>query len=79
MGGHLASAEVTAAFKALRAVAEAIRELGEVPEGQLYAGLSGHLELSVFEKIVGILVSADLVSRTHHRLRWIGPEAEAQA
>lgn len=69
--------DVIAAFNATWAVAEAIRELGEVPEGQLYAGLSEHLDLGTFEKLIGVLVASNLIDRTHHVLRWIGPAKEA--
>jgi hypothetical protein len=57
------------------AVAEAIRELGTVPSGTLYAHLMSKLSLEQFQAIVDILVKAELISDTRHQLRWIGPAA----
>jgi hypothetical protein len=67
------TAQVSAAFQIVAAVAEAIRDLGTVPSGVLYANLMGKLDLAGFEKIVGILKGAQLVSERGHQLTWIGP------
>ena len=62
-----------AAVKMVLAVADAIRDLKEVPAGHLYAGLMGHMSLETFESILGILVSAGVVRRSgSHLLTWIG-------
>ena len=47
--------EVKAAFGILQAVAEAIREPGEVPSGHLYANLMSKLSLAQFEQVLGVL------------------------
>jgi hypothetical protein len=47
--------EAKAAFGILQAVAEAIRELGEVPSGHLYANLMSKLTLAQFEQVLGVL------------------------
>jgi hypothetical protein len=65
--------QASAAFQIVAAVAEAVRELGTVPPGVLYANLMGKLDLAGFEKIVGILKGAQLVSESGHQLTWIGP------
>jgi hypothetical protein len=70
--------EVKAAFGILQAVAEAIRELGEVPSGHLYANLMSKLTLAQFEQVLGVLKGAGLVRESNaHLLTWIGPEATA--
>ncbi len=57
------------------AVAEAIRELGEAPSGTLYAVLCGRVSYQGYEKIIGMLKRADLVSESPaHLLTWIGPK-----
>jgi len=52
-----------AALITLQAVADAIRELGEVPAGHLYGAVMGHLSFEQFQKVVGLLVKAGLVRR----------------
>ena len=66
--------EVKAAFGILQAVAEAIRQLGEVPSGHLYANLMSKLSLAQFEQVLGVLKGAGLVRESNaHLLTWIGP------
>ena len=66
--------EVNAALGALKALADAIRELGEVPSGHLYANLQGHITIGQFEQAIGILKNAGLVRESNaHLLTWIGP------
>ena len=66
--------EVKAAFGILQAVAEAIREPGEVPSGHLYASLMSKLSLAQFDQVLGILKGAGLVRESNaHLLTWIGP------
>jgi len=66
--------QVQAQVAVIKAVAEAIQSLGEVPAGHLYANLMGHLSLDAFESIIGILVAAEVVKRDgSHLLTWIGP------
>lgn len=57
------------------AIAEAIRKLGTVPSGHLYASLMGHLSLDQYQQIIGRLKRAGLVSESYHELTWIGPAA----
>ena len=68
--------EQTSAYvRALAALAEAIRDLGEIPEGELYARLMGYLDLNGFTRLIDRLIGAKLVERTPaHLLRWIGPK-----
>ena len=72
----------TDAIKAVRlvhAVAEAIRELGEVPSGHLYARMMAVMEVHQFERVIDVLVAAKLVERSPaHLLRWVGPTADSQ-
>lgn len=56
------------------AIAEAIQALGEVPAGHLYAHVMGHMSYEAFERILGALVSAGVVSRKNHLLTWTGPK-----
>lgn len=73
--------QIKAALGAVQAIAETIREVGEVPSGVLYAQLVGVLpDLASYERILGILKGAKLVvEETNHVLRWIGPQLEKAA
>ena len=76
---NVSTAEVQAAFKRsveiARAVAEAIRETGEIPSGTLYALLMSHLSLAEYEQVIDTLVAAELITNNGHLLRWVGETA----
>jgi hypothetical protein len=65
-------AQIKAALQITAAVAEAIRELGSVPSGHLYAQLCGKLSLQQYESIIHLLKNTGLVSESFHELTWIG-------
>jgi hypothetical protein len=65
--------EVKAALGIIQAVAEAIRELGEVPSGHLYARLMDQFSLAQFEQVLDALKGAGLVRESNaHLLTWVG-------
>lgn len=67
---------IKAGLETIRAIADAIRELKEVPAGTLYATVMSFLDLQQFNRIVEILKGAGLVEETQaHLLRWIEPKA----
>lgn len=67
-------AENKAVLDIVLAVCEAIRELGEVPSGHLYARLMGMLSLEQYTRILDVLKNAGLVKEENsHLLKWIGP------
>lgn len=63
--------QTKAAINAIAAVAEAIRALGTVPSGHLYAQVMGHLSLESFEGIIRTLVRAGLVRESSNELTWV--------
>lgn len=65
--------QIKAALMAAAAVGDAIRELGSVPSGEMYAHLSGALSIETYQRIICTLKSAGLVEERGHVLRWIGP------
>ena len=75
MGG-VSKEQVRAAVSAVAALAEAVRGLGEVPSGVLYANVMGSLSLDQYQQAIGILKRAGLVEETGHVLRWVGPALE---
>lgn len=56
-----------------RAVADAIRELQEVPSGHLYAGLMSQIDITLYNKVLDTLKGAKLIEAKGDLLRWIGP------
>lgn len=68
------AAQVKAAFQMTLAVSETIRELGEVPAGHLYAQLCAKVSLEGFQKMIGQLKNAGLVTEQSHLLKWVGPK-----
>ena len=56
-------------------VADAIRELGEVPSGELYAHLMGVLNIEQYNGIIAVLKQSGLVSESRHMLTWNGKKA----
>ena len=69
-----AKEQARAAVEIVAAVAEAIRELKEVPNGHLYAHLMGRMTFSQYETVIGILKNAKLIEESGHVLKWIGPD-----
>ncbi len=55
------------------AVADAIRSLGEVPSGLLYARLMDRMSLDVYTKVIGILKRSKFVRESNNVLYWEGP------
>ncbi len=62
-----------AALECIKALADAIKSLGSVPSGHLYAGLMGKLSLDQYNQMIGILTRSGLVELTpSHVLNWKG-------
>jgi len=52
----------------IMAVYEAIRDLGGIPEGHLYAMVMGHMELETFNWIISTLDNMGRIRRSNHFL-----------
>jgi hypothetical protein len=61
-----------AAMQAVLAVGEAIKDLGSVPSGHLYAQLMGHMSLDNYNSIIGLLKRVGAVKEEGHLLTYIG-------
>ncbi len=59
-----------AAMGVVKAVGEAIQEMGEVPSGHLYAHLMGHMSYSTYCAIINLLEAMGKITRNGHLLRW---------
>ena len=61
-----------AALAIVLAVGEAIKELGSVPSGHLYAHMMGRMSLETYNKVIGLLVKTGAVKEENHLLTWVG-------
>jgi hypothetical protein len=62
-----------AQMQLVRAIAEAIRELKEVPSGHLYARIAGKVSSETYEKVLAVLRSGGLISVSpSHLITWTG-------
>lgn len=66
--------EVEAAKQIILSVRDAIKELGRVPSGVLYATLSGHLSLRSYQYIISIIQASGAIRVENHELIWVGTE-----
>ena len=64
--------QVKAALSAVMALGEAIKDLGSVPSGHLYAQVMGHMSLDNYNAAIGLLKKAGAVKEENHLLTWIG-------
>lgn len=65
--------QVTAGIRIAAVVGEAIKDLGSVPSGHLYAHLMGHMDLDTYNKCIAVLKQAELVKEENNLLTWVGP------
>jgi len=54
------------------AVASAIKELGSVPSGHLYARLMGYMSLESYNNIIEYLKKAQWIEEKNHVITWVG-------
>ena len=66
------TAQKDAMLSIVTAIADAIRDLGSVPSGHLYARVMGALSLSQYNQVIGILKKQGLVEESGHLLTWSG-------
>lgn len=66
--------QVLGVLEVTLAVGQAIRELGRVPSGELYARLMPTgIKLESYNAIINALVRAKVVKNDNHLLVWVGP------
>lgn len=76
MANETSVAAIKSALTVIVAVADTIREVGEVPSGYLYSSLMASmpgLTFNGYQSIIASLKGAGLVTETAHLLRWSGP------
>jgi hypothetical protein len=66
------AAKRQAAVQIVLSVADAIKDLGSVPSGHLYAHLMGQMTLDDYNFIIGTLKEAGVVEETNYLLTWKG-------
>ena len=66
--------EIIATIETVRAIADAIKELNQVPSGVLYTAVMAKMDLPTFQRIVETLKRAGLVTESNHVLTWHQPK-----
>lgn len=69
--------DIERAYLVTLAIAEAIKELGRVPSGHLYAHLTGVMNLETYLAAVDVLKEGGVIREESHELIWQGvPEIQ---
>lgn len=72
--------ELQTGLTMIYAIAETVREAGEVPSGTVYAMITGRVTLDGYKKMLAILQGAGLIAvDARHMLRWVGPTIAGRA
>jgi len=66
----LTKEQIKSGLDIIRAVADAIKEAKEIPSGHLYAMMMNHICLAEYEKIIGILKNAGIITEKMNLLKW---------
>ena len=64
------AAQLKAGFAALTALAEAIRELKQIPSGHLYARVMNHMDINAYEKAISLLCNSGVIRKNGDLLVW---------
>lgn len=67
-----ATEKVAAALKVAVDVANVIKEVGGIPNGQLYALMMGHMSLMEYNALLMLMKNMRLIKEENHILLWIG-------
>lgn len=73
MSTPITKEQINAALQTVQALGAAIKELGTVPSGRLYAQVMNHISLESYNGAIGVLKKAGVVTETGHELKWVGP------
>jgi len=60
--------KMKAAVEIMKAVASAVKDLGSIPSGHLYAQLMGRMSLDSYEKMTGVLQRMGIISIDRNHL-----------
>lgn len=64
--------QVKALLSATQAVANTIRELKQIPSGELFARLMTYCSLEKYNDLIDVLKKAEVIKEENHLLIWIG-------
>lgn len=67
-------ADIAATIQTVKAIADVIKELSRVPNGELYVRVMQYMSLGTYTKILETLKRAELIDEKNSVLIWIGPK-----
>ena len=68
--------QIKATLDTVRVIADAVRQLGSVPNGILYAQVMPHMGFETYQRIIQTLKNCGLVKEESNVLTWVGPQLE---
>ena len=68
--------QIKATLDTVRVIADAVRQLGSVPNGTLYAIAMPHMSFETYQRIIVTLKNCGLVKEEMNVLTWVGPQLE---
>lgn len=60
-----------AAVEIIKAIADTIKELKRVPNGELWAHCMGKMSFNDYQKVIDILKGAGLIKEINNELIWV--------
>jgi hypothetical protein len=64
--------QLTQAVEVVAAIGTAIRDLKQVPSGELYAHVMHRLSLADYNNVISTLKNAGLIRVSNHLITWTG-------
>jgi hypothetical protein len=68
-----------AALSMVMAIGDAIKELGSVPNGVLYANICGHIPYGAYMQSIAILEQSGVITQKNNVLTWVGVTSKYDA
>lgn len=65
--------EAKAAVEMVLAVSDCIRDLRQVPSGELYSRLMGFMSMDGYNTVIDMLKRAGVITVSNHLITWVGP------
>ena len=64
--------QARAAIELIKTVADAIKEVGRIPSGHLYAAMMNTLSLEQYNDLIALLKRTNLIEEANNELIWRG-------
>ena len=62
--------QISAALNVLTALADVVKELKQVPSGELYARVMSYISIQTYESAIGTLIRSKVIRKENNLLIW---------